>query len=354
METVYLNHAGTSWPKPPPVREAAAAALEADARGWGASFEAGHARVADFLGVTDPRRLLLTPGCTSALALAIQDQPWSSRDAVAISGFEHVAVERPVAALRRQGVTVHVLPSTDRAPVDLEGAERILRGNRVRLLAVSAAANTTGDLLPIAELVGLAHAHDTTVLVDAAQVVGWLDAPLSSGADLVAFGGHKGLQGIWGIGGLIVRDGLALRTPRLDGDLERPGYCDGGSVDRAALSALSQATDWLRAPERRDRLHRARRLAAELESRLQGRADLQLIARRPIEDRMPTVAIAVAPGDLARYAASLETRGIIVGRGLQCAPLAHRTLGTAPEGTLRISFGPTSRPSDVDAVWDAL
>ena len=69
----YLNHAGTSWPKPPPVREAVAAALSSSPRDWAEQLDADHREVAAWFGVTEPTQLLLTPGATSALAAADED-----------------------------------------------------------------------------------------------------------------------------------------------------------------------------------------------------------------------------------------------------------------------------------------
>ena len=99
------------------------------------------------------------------------------------------------------------------------------------LLAMTAASNVTGELLPIASLVELARRHGAAALIDAAQIAGWIDLDLPRlGADFVAFAGHKGPQAPWGIGGLYVSPRLAWPAP---------GYCDVGSVDRCALAGLA-------------------------------------------------------------------------------------------------------------------
>ncbi|MFK7737457.1 MAG: hypothetical protein AB8B50_15590, partial [Pirellulaceae bacterium] len=66
---IYLNHAGTSWPKPAEVQQAASEAFGTCASQWEAQFHADHERVAHFFGIASPSRLLLTPGCTSALSV---------------------------------------------------------------------------------------------------------------------------------------------------------------------------------------------------------------------------------------------------------------------------------------------
>ena len=100
----YLNHAGTSWPKPRVVRDAVAAQLASDPAEWAARFEAQHARVAAAFGIDDVRRLLLTPGGTSALSAVLADVPWQPGDRLLISAWEHHALHRPALALRARGV----------------------------------------------------------------------------------------------------------------------------------------------------------------------------------------------------------------------------------------------------------
>lgn len=357
--TPYLNHAGTSWPKPEPVRRAVAEALARDPAEWPARFEAEHREVARFFGVDDPSTLLLTPGCTSALSIAVSDLPWRPGDRALTSGFEHAALERPLAGLRERGVSVEVIPpGSDGALLDLDALARSLARGDARLVALSAAANATGDVADVTSVARLAHAHGARVLIDAAQVVGWVDLDLPScGADLVAFGGHKGLQGTWGVGALWVAPGVERAAPRLRGELAPAGYCDGGSVDRVALAALSASVDWLSSPPRRDRLLRARGLSARLEAQLAPLLEARGLAVRALQTvdrRMPTVALSGAEDAIRAARTRLDRAGVVYGAGLQCAPLAHGTLGTTPHGTLRFSFGPSSEPSDVDAVIEAL
>jgi len=355
VKRIYVNHAGTSWPKPDPVAAATQAAFAADPADWDRAFETAHRAVGSFFGLDTPDSLLLTPGCTSALALALGDFPWSEGDELAIASFEHVAVERPAAALRRRGVSVIVVPPTASEPLDLDALEAQLRRGRVKLVALSAVTNTTGDVLPLDAVIELSHRFGARVLVDAAQAVGWLDLRFDAlQADLVAFGGHKGLQGPWGIGGLYVKPDLRLGAHRLDGEAGRSGYCDGGSVDRIALAGLAAAVAWLEEPEQRDRLARARRAAARLEVGLREHAGFRVVAVRPGTERLPTVAVAPRDGSVPRLARRLDAAGIIAGKGLQCAALAHRTLGTSPDGTIRFSFGPKSELDEAEAILDAL
>lgn len=354
----YVNHAGTSWPKPSAVLSAVNAANRRAPSSWAIAFEAEHARVAAFFGTT-PERLLLTPGCTSALAVAVADVAWKPGDRAICSSMEHHALTRPLAKLAARGVDVVEVERGAHGPIDLAAVEAELREG-ARLLAFCAASNVTGERLPVRSLVELGHRYGALVLVDAAQLVGWEPLDLSSlGADLVAFGAHKAMHGVLGIGGLYVAPSVCLETPAAVCALPgagapacapRPGYCDVGSVDRAALAAWAAACDWLEDPAQADRQERCRGYAERVAVALEERGHAVLGLRIP-EARLPTVAF--APTDPAGVAASFAAAGITVGAGLLCAPSAHNALRT-PDGVVRISFGPSNTEEDVAAVLAAL
>jgi selenocysteine lyase/cysteine desulfurase len=336
VSAAYLNHAGTSWPKPPPVREAVRRAMAPEAlETWTEDFVTQHAAVAAAVG-SPSDALLLTPGCTSALALAVADLPWRAGDRALVDGHAHEALDRPIAQLVRRGVEVERL-----APFTVEAVEAALAKGPARLLAMTWVVNVTGAILPVEEAATLARARGTTVLVDAAQAVGWLDIDLGRGSfDLCAFGGHKGLQGPWGIGGLY---GVAsLTSPRG----APTGHCDGGSVDRAALAGLAAGVRWL--GERPGRLPRARRQIARLEAAAAARG-LEVVGP-PLEARTPILALRVP--DAPRAARRLAEEGVIASGGLQCAPRAHAALGSA--GLLRLSVGPATTDDEVTRAADAL
>lgn len=359
----YLNHAGTSWPKPEPVRRAVAAALDGSPPDWGAAFAHGHRRVARFLGIADPGRLLLTPGCTSALALAIGGVPWEPGDRVVVSALEHHALHGPVARLRERGVEVVVVPRGASGPLDLDALEDTLRAGRVRLVAMTAAANVTGECLPVPEIVGAAHAHGALCLIDGAQAAGWLPLDLAAlGVDLFTFAGHKALQGPWGIGGLYAAPHVALTSVAAACELPAPGrapscatmpgYCDGGSVDRAALAGLAAGLEWLEEPARAERLPRARALVDRMTEALAAQPAVRLHGARA--ERLPTLAFTVEGRNSGEVAAQLAGRGITVGSGLQCAPLAHEALGTSATGVVRLSVGPQTSEAVLEPVLEAL
>ena len=84
-------------------------------------------------------------------------------------------------------------------------------------------------------------------------------------------------------------------------------------------------------------------------------ADVPAIGKKNIENRCAVVSVQTLHMDMAQAAFELDsTYGIMTRVGLHCAPNAHKTLGTYPEGTLRFSFGPENTKQELDIALDAL
>ena len=111
---------------------------------------------------------------------------------------------------------------------------------------------------------------------------------------------------------------------------------------------IAAALDWLDSPEQSQRLQRARKHSQSLVELVNDHSALTLHSPRDPQRRMPTVAFTISGRSIARFTQQLAAGGIVVGSGLQCSPLAHQTLGTAPDGTIRISLGPLSTAAEID------
>ena len=370
---LYLNHAGTSWPKPDVVLAAVQEAMSISPADWPRRFEEAHQTIAHFFGVTDARQILLTPGCTSALSVGISDSFFAPGKRVLTSNWEHHALHRPLLQLALRGVTLDYLPTEnsdrkqgDACPVDLNWLEQSLSKGDVGMVAITAACNVTGELLPYEDVIRLAHRYGSMVLVDAAQIVGWqrLDLPLL-GADLVAFGGHKGLLAPWGIGGLYLSEEaqmvctsatceLPIAGKANEDQLPRPDYCDVGSVDQFALAGLHAAILWHRQQQMEVRLADARRQIQRFREALESIDGVRLYGASKPDHAMPSLAFAVSGVSSGEVASQLRHRQVMVGSGIHCATLAHQQLGTEASGLVRLSVGVGQPDSEIDAAIDRL
>lgn len=363
-KTIYLNHAGTSWPKPRVIVEAVERAFKTTPDRWPESFEHAHTSVCQYFGVANSEQLLLTPGCTSSLATAIANVELPSGSRVVTSGWEHHAVHAPLMKLQDRGYQVGTIAANATTPFDLNELEDILKVGNVGLVAITAACNVTGELLPIDDTIALAHRYDAMVLIDAAQIAGWIDLDLDAlDADLVAFGGHKAMQSPWGIGGLYVNDSARLRcissqcelptnrnTETVRGNLfsKRLEYCDVGSVDQFSLAGLAAATEWLSDSDRQLRLSVARRQTERLRAVLERQDRAVLYGNQHANSRLPTIAFEITNQSSGTIAELLKQQGVIASGGLQCSPQSHRSLGTDQRGVVRLSVGVAQSDSDID------
>lgn len=358
---IHANNAGTSWPKPPEVARAVAEALSRSPGECTALYEAAHATTCRYFGIRHPDRFLFTSGCTSALALAIGDLPWEAGDVIVTSALEHHALARPVDKLvRERGVAHEVAPYRPGEPVDLEYVERVLRAGKVRLIATSGASNVTGEVLPVAQLAKLAHAHDALYLLDAAQTAGVVPVDVEElGADLLVFAGHKGPLAPHGIGGFYAAPHVVFESPWATCDITPgksrgvcstfPGFCDVGSTNLAAAAGLDAGLSWL------DENGSARpmELAAQLAAAVAEREGCSLIGGGPGVARTATLGVEIGALALDRTERFFAEHGIVVRAAQHCAPMALEAVGH-PRGTLRISLGQFSTPGDVERIVAAI
>lgn len=364
---VYLNHAGTSWPKPAVVSEAVQEAMRAAPTRWPQAFEEAHRAIATFFGISDAEQLLLTPGCTSALSVGISDALIAEGGRVLTSSWEHHALHRPLLKLAATGLPLEYIPAVtgdNAAPLDLDWLEQELGKGDVGLVAITAACNVTGELLPFEDVIRLAHRFGAMVLVDAAQIVGWLNLDLPNlAADMVAFGGHKGLQAPWGIGGLYLSERARMECPSASCELPgegdgksspRPGYCDVGSVDQFALAGLHAAIEMLNQQDLDRNLADARRQIDRIRESLEPVDGIRFFGPADSSQRMPTLAFSIADVPSSELASRLKQQGLIVGSGFQCAPLAHQTLGTHESGLVRLSVGIGQPDQEIDQAIERL
>ena len=369
MSQHYLDYAATSAVRPDCVVEAVKSFLADNGAtpgrgGHTVSVEA--ARMAfrcrrsltKLLGLPgDPARIAFMFNATHALNTAL----WGTLrqgDAVVISRYDHNAVLRPVHRLARErSVEVRVLSGAPDGSVDLEEAARLLDG--ARLLVVNVASNVLGSLMPVPELVTLAHDAGALVLLDTAQSAGHIEpVPWNDGPDLVAFTGHKGLLGPQGTGGLWVRDGVDVE-PLLTGGTggnsllrdmppAMPDRLEAGTSNAPGIAGLLAGCNFV-LDEGPARIHeRIGNLKARLRDGFETIPGVRVLSP-PAPNGVGVVTVVAKEMDPATLARRLdEDWGVMTRPGLHCAPEVHRLLGTTESGALRFSLGWASVPEDVD------
>ncbi len=345
---IYLDNGATSFHKPPQVARAMVRAMETCAnpgRGGHAAAMNGAKQVyrcrelAGELFHCLPEQVVFTSNCTHGLNVAIRSLVKPGM-AVAVSGFEHNAVMRPLYALDAR-ITVAGRKLFDR--------EDTLRGFRQALDRGAEAAvfthvsNVFGYILPVEEMAALCREYGVPFIVDAAQSAGVLPVDLQRlGAEFIAMPGHKGLLGPQGTGLLLCRrpgqpllyggTGTDSRSRGMPEDL--PERLEAGTLNVPGIAGLAAGMEWVRQRGTEKIL-----AAGQRQARLCARA-LKGLGFRVFHGENQACTLSFLPDeDCESLAQRLARQGIAVRAGLHCAPLAHESAGTLETGTVRISFG---------------
>jgi selenocysteine lyase/cysteine desulfurase len=204
--------------------------------------------------------------------------------------------------------------------------------------------------------------------VDTAQTAGVVPIDMKKmGIDALAFTGHKGLLGPQGIGGLLLRDEIASSvSPLIFGgtgsrsdSLEMPEFLpdkfEPGTLNLPGIIGLSAALDYITEVG----IDQIRSIETSLVRRfleaMLERNDVRVVGREGLSDRCPIVSLDFIKKDNAEISYRLDQEfGIMTRCGLHCAPLAHRSLGTFPAGTVRFSFGHQNTIEEVDQTIQAI
>lgn len=375
-EEHYLDHAATSYPKPPEVLEAmqdwatrqGASAGRGDyprAVETGLMIRACRESLARLLGCPDPDRVIFTLNCTDALNLALRGLRLRPGDRVVVGPTEHNSIMRPLHAMAHDsGIVIERLPGRTDGTFDLSDLEKTLGAGACSLVIIQHASNVLGAIHDIGAVGAICRARGVPVLVDAAQTAGSVPIDMAAmGISLLCVPGHKALQGPQGTGALLAAPGIDLDPWRRGGTGSRseaeeqpeewPDRMESGSHNAHGIAGLRAGVEWIAARG----LAAIRRHEQELMDRfLDGIAPLEadgmlaILGPRTARERSPVVTIRVRGQNPRHLAAMLwNDFGIMSRPGLHCAPAAHRLAGTWPDGALRFSFGPLTALSSVEA-----
>lgn len=373
--SLYLDNAATSYPKPDAVYDAVNHALReigvgpgrgGHRRGMAATrlvFEAREA-VASLFGIADSSRVVFTHSATEALNLALFGLLLPG-DHVVTTTMEHNSLVRPLHLLQARGVAVTWVEADRRGFVTPAQIAAALRPE-TKLVALSHCSNVTGSVQPIDEIGCAARSAGVHFLVDAAQSAGMMpiDAP-ALGIDLLAAPGHKGLLGPQGTGILYVAEGIEL-TPLIVGGtggfsagaeqpVAMPERLESGTLDTPGIAGLKAGIEFIRDVGIDVIAAKEQRLIAAVVEGLGALPAVTCHGPLPGDPRGGVASFTVAGIDSQEVGFRLDRDyDISVRVGLHCAPDAHRTIGTFPGGTVRVSPGYFTSDRDVEDFLAAL
>jgi len=376
--TIYLDQAATSRPKASGVGYAMRSYIDDVCatvnRSTYAVATSAAMRVLDtreqlceLFRFRDPTHVIFTPGQTVSLNMVLKGflRPG---DHVLASSLEHNGVMRPLTQLVERGVTFDRIPMHGDDELDLDAAERMIRPN-TRLMLLTHASNVSGTVLPISSAGELCQSRGISFAVDAAQTAGHRSIDLSQlHIDALCVPGHKGLCGPSGIGALLLSPAFAAELEPLivggtgsDSTSEvQPRYLpdrfESGTPNLPGIYGLHAALSELLAEGTAIRQEREQTLLQHFLCGLDGIGGIRVPGTRDLTRRVGVVSIDFsARRDNAEVADRLANEYEILTRcGLHCAPSAHQTYGTFPQGTVRFSFNSSNTVAEIDAALNAL
>ncbi len=377
MNKIYLDNGSTSFPKAPGVGRAMGDFIEKvgvniGRGGYEEAYSAAEAvldtreKLCTLLGYPKAENVIFTSGITASMNILLKGL-LAPGDTVLTTSMEHNAVMRPLRQLEAKGVKVHLIPCREDGSVDFDAYVDML-SLRPTALVMTHASNVCGTVMPVKEMAMLAQAQGVWTVVDCAQSAGLIPVDmLDWGVDAVAFAGHKGLLGPQGIGGFIIDDDLAQEIdPLLSGGtgsishLETvpdflPDRFEPGTPNLPGIFGLNAALTWLLEQGIGKLFDREMACTARLLEGFSAIEGVRVAGRTRLTGRTAVVSVDFTCMDNADAAFLLEDRyGIMTRCGLHCAPTAHKTLGTYPQGTVRFAPGHATTVEEVEAAIAAV
>jgi cysteine desulfurase family protein len=375
---IYFDNPATSWPKPPQVKEAMVKFMEEIGANPGRSghtlsieaariiYEARES-LSVLFHVKDSSRIVFTLNATESINLALKGI-LKYKDHVITSSMEHNSVMRPLRDLEKRGIALTVVPCFEDGTLDPREVEKKILST-TKMIVLNHASNVTGTLLPIREVGKIARKYNLLFLADVAQTAGAYPIDVEKeGIDLLAFTGHKSLYGPQGTGGLVIGERINEKEiiPLKQGGTgsrsefeEQPDFLpdrlESGTPNGVGIAGLLAGIQFVLGKGVEQIRQNESTLLEKLIMGLKKIPRVKLYGPESQEDRIATLSFNFTHLSPSDGASRLEKEfGILCRPGLHCAPAAHHTIGTFPEGTIRFGLGTFNAEEEIETAIQAI
>ena len=377
MKDIYFDNSSTSFPKAPNVGRAMGEFIENGAfninRGsYEGAYEAGSAvldtreMLKDLFNCPNSKNVVFTPSVTYSLNFFIKGF-LKPGDHVLVTSVEHNAVMRPLVQMEKLGVEFDAVPCDKEGGVTADDFRAYIKEN-TKAIITTHASNVCGTIIPIEEIGALCKEKGLVYAVDTAQTAGILNIDMQkANIDFLAFTGHKGLLGPQGIGGFIASDKLeGLIDPVISGgtgslsDSEEipdflPDRFESGTLNLPGIIGLHQALVYLKEAGIDNMRNEKMEITKYFLDQVKEIDGVKVAGKKTVEGRLGVVSIDFEGFDNSIVSFYLSSKYKIMTRvGMHCAPRAHKTLKTFPQGTVRFSFSHFNTKEEVDVCIDAI
>jgi cysteine desulfurase family protein len=375
---LYLDNAATSYPKPPKVYSAVLDYMmnigaNPGRGGHTSSLEGSRVvyncreALMNFFKFDKPENVIFTSNITASLNILLKSvikDGWH----VITTSMEHNSVLRPITSISNyKNIELDILPCSKEGILDLDLFKSKIKSN-TKLVVISHASNVVGSIQPIENIGRICKENDIYLIIDSAQTAGVIPIDFySSNCSALAFTGHKSLLGPQGIGGFLISDELNREastfleggTGSLSESLIQPDFLpdkfESGTLNAPAIAGLLQGIEYINNEGILSIKSKEQELAKLFIEGLNNINSIVVYGTNNINNMTAAISINSTLINNAELSYILDNEyGIMTRTGLHCAPLAHKTIGTFPQGTLRFSFGAFNDSKDVDYALTSL
>jgi len=370
---IYLDNAATSFPKPRetvehlnrfvteiggnPGRSGHSLSVEA-AR---VMFDARE-KLTGFINGDDSERLIFTQNGTESLNLAILGL-LKEGDHVVTTSMEHNSVMRPLMFLAQQrGVELSIIQCDPTGAVDPDTFARAIR-KETKAVIINHGSNVTGITQPVGDI--KQAIGNVTLIVDACQTIGTVPIDIKKdGIDIICFSCHKSLFAVQGLGAIYIRNGLDPTPLKFGGtgskseSVEHPEFLpdryECGTPNTPGIASLLGGLTFIEQEGLEQISARKRDIRERLVRGLSAIDGVTVYGDNPGKISVPVVSFIMADKLPSEIGYALNQKQIYVRIGLQCSPIAHKTIGTFPRGTVRVSPGYFTTYEEIDTLLEAV
>ncbi len=376
MKQVYLDNGATSFPKAPGVAESISnyilnIGVNVGRGAYDLSYEAENVvyetreLICDLFNFPKPENVIFTKNITESLNVLIKGIV-KVGDHVIVSSMEHNAVMRPINSLGDK-IEYTRVQCNEFGQVNTEDVKKAIKSN-TKAIIMTHASNVSGTILDLEKVGAICKDQGLFFIIDSAQTAGFLDLDYNKlSADAIGFTGHKSLLGPQGIGGFVIGDRMVDEmttlieggTGSLSDEEVQPCYMpdrfEAGIMNPPGIYGLNASLKYIL---KEGVSHIREKEIFLLEKFLLGLKDIEnirLVGLNRLEGRTGVISLDFLNKDNGIISYELGKKyGIMTRSGLHCAPSAHRTLGTFPNGTVRFSMSHSTTMEEVNYAIKAI
>lgn len=377
MRQVYCDNGSTSFPKAPGLGTAMGQhidnhGLNISRGGYEKAYDLEatvievREKLCSLFGFRDLRNTVFTSGATIGINMVLNGL-LNSGDHVITTSMEHNAVVRPLSFLAKKGVLWQVIKCNNQGILDFREVEDAIKSN-TKLVFVTHGSNVCGTIIPVEKIGEICKRKGVFFGIDAAQTAGSVNISMKkANIDALVLSGHKGLLGPQGIGGLLLKSTIVSEidpviyggTGSLSDSEAMPEFMPDkfqpGTLNIPGIVGLKHSLDFIEKTGLDAIKEKKVRLTELFLQGVLNMNNIKVLGLRSAENRCAVVSLDFKNMDNAEAGYMLESQyGILTRCGIHCAPLAHKTLETFPQGTVRFSFGFFNCEKDIEYVIDSI